>query len=92
MSCRLSYIISKQKKKRRRVKQYTKGCTITKEKKEEKRKERKKIMVAYLIFTRVRTTDKQQLEEYSKKVPATLAGYDFKILSAYSPFEVIFLI
>lgn len=47
-------------------------------------------MVAYMIFTRVKTTDKEQLEEYSKKVQATFNGHDVTFLSVNSPVEVLF--
>jgi uncharacterized protein (DUF1330 family) len=44
-------------------------------------------MSAYLIFTRDKTLDEQELAAYSKEVPATLAGHEFKILALYGLHE-----
>jgi uncharacterized protein (DUF1330 family) len=44
-------------------------------------------MSAYLIFTREKTLDEQQLAAYSRSVPATLAGHDFKVLALYGKHE-----
>jgi uncharacterized protein (DUF1330 family) len=44
-------------------------------------------MSAYLIFTRDKTIDPQEMAIYSKNVPATLAGHDFKLLALYGAHE-----
>lgn len=44
-------------------------------------------MTAYLIFTREKTLDGQELATYSKSVPATLAGHEFKVLALYGKHE-----
>jgi uncharacterized protein (DUF1330 family) len=40
-------------------------------------------MKGYLVFTRDKTLDKNELSIYSKEVPATFAGHEFKILALY---------
>jgi hypothetical protein len=45
-------------------------------------------MVAYIIFTRVKTTNQAELDTYSAAAPSTIAGHETKILSAYNKFEV----
>jgi uncharacterized protein (DUF1330 family) len=45
------------------------------------------LMKGYLIFTRDKTLDKNELDTYSKEVPATFAGHDFKILALYGAYE-----
>ena len=40
-------------------------------------------MSAYLIFTRDKTLDAQELTTYSKEVPATLAGHEANLLVLY---------
>jgi uncharacterized protein (DUF1330 family) len=44
-------------------------------------------MPAYLIFTRDKTLDEHELANYSKEVPATFAGHEFKILARYGAHE-----
>jgi uncharacterized protein (DUF1330 family) len=44
-------------------------------------------MKGYLVFTRDETLDKDELATYSKDVPATLAGHEFKILALYGAHE-----
>ena len=44
-------------------------------------------MSAYLIFTRDKTLDEQELATYSKEVPATLAGHTAKLLALYGKHE-----
>jgi uncharacterized protein (DUF1330 family) len=44
-------------------------------------------MSAYLIFTRDKTLDPQELATYSKDVPATLAGHEVKLLVLYGSHE-----
>lgn len=40
-------------------------------------------MPAYVVFMREKTLDASELETYSSKAPASLAGQPVKILSAY---------
>ncbi len=40
-------------------------------------------MSAYLVFTREKTLDKQELAVYSEQVPATLAGHQAKVHVLY---------
>jgi uncharacterized protein (DUF1330 family) len=44
-------------------------------------------MSAYLIFTRDKTLDAQELTTYSKEVPATLAGHEANLLVLYGSHE-----
>lgn len=44
-------------------------------------------MSAYIIFTREKTLDQNELDLYSKAVPATLAGHEVKILALYGSYE-----
>jgi uncharacterized protein (DUF1330 family) len=44
-------------------------------------------MSAYLIFTREKTLDSQELATYSKEVPPTLAGHNAKVLALYGKHE-----
>lgn len=44
-------------------------------------------MSAYLIFTRDKTLDEQELATYSKEASATLAGHVVKPLAFYSAHE-----
>jgi len=44
-------------------------------------------MPAYLVFTRDKTLDEHELATYSKDVPATFAGHEFKILALYGAHE-----
>ncbi len=44
-------------------------------------------MSAYLIFTRDKTLDPQELAVYSKEVRPTLAGHNAKLLAAYGKHE-----
>jgi uncharacterized protein (DUF1330 family) len=46
-------------------------------------------MAAYMIFTREKTRDSEQLAAYSKKAGATLAGHNVKPLVAYGKYEVL---
>jgi uncharacterized protein (DUF1330 family) len=44
-------------------------------------------MSAYMIFTREKTIDPQELAAYSKDVRATLAGHEVKLLVVYGSHE-----
>jgi hypothetical protein len=44
-------------------------------------------MSAYMVFTRDKTLDQNELNLYSKEVPATLAGHEVKILALYGRHE-----
>jgi uncharacterized protein (DUF1330 family) len=44
-------------------------------------------MKGYLVFTRDNTLDKNEMAIYSKEVPATFAGHEFKILALYGAYE-----
>jgi uncharacterized protein (DUF1330 family) len=44
-------------------------------------------MKGYLVFTRDKTLDKDEMATYSKEVPATFAGHEFKILARYGAYE-----
>ena len=44
-------------------------------------------MKGYLVFTRDNTLDKNEMAIYSKEVPATFAGHEFKILALYGAHE-----
>ncbi len=44
-------------------------------------------MSAYLVFTRDKTLDEHELAIYSKDVPATLAGYEVKLLAFFGSHE-----
>ena len=44
-------------------------------------------MSAYLIFTRNKMLDEQEMAAYSKDVPATLAGHPGKVLARYGAHE-----
>ncbi len=44
-------------------------------------------MSAYLIFTRDKTLDAQELATYSKEVPPTLVGHPAKLLALYGRHE-----
>jgi uncharacterized protein (DUF1330 family) len=44
-------------------------------------------MKGYLVFTRDKTVDKDELDTYQKDVPATFAGHEFKILALYGAHE-----
>jgi uncharacterized protein (DUF1330 family) len=44
-------------------------------------------MKGYLVFTRDKTLDKDELATYRKEVPATFAGHEFKILALYGTHE-----
>ncbi len=44
-------------------------------------------MSAYLIFTREKTLDAQELAAYSKEVPPTFAGHSAKLLAVYGKHE-----
>jgi uncharacterized protein (DUF1330 family) len=44
-------------------------------------------MKAYLVFTRDKTLDKNEMDTYSREVPTTFSGHDFKILALYGPYE-----
>jgi uncharacterized protein (DUF1330 family) len=47
-------------------------------------------MVAYIIFTRVRTRDAAQLKQYSDSRTKFLAGHNIKWLAPFgAPFEVL---
>jgi uncharacterized protein (DUF1330 family) len=44
-------------------------------------------MPAYVIFTRERTLEPQELQLYMDQVRATLDGHEFRLLAAYGPWE-----
>jgi uncharacterized protein (DUF1330 family) len=44
-------------------------------------------MSTYLVFTRDKTLNQAEMDIYSKDVPATFAGHDFKILALYGAYE-----
>ena len=44
-------------------------------------------MKGYLVFTRDKTLDKDEMATYSKEVPATFAGHEFKVLALYRAHE-----
>ena len=44
-------------------------------------------MKGYLVFTRDKTLDKNEMDTSSKEVPATFAGHDFKTLALYGAYE-----
>ena len=44
-------------------------------------------MKGYLVFTRDKTLDKDEMATYSKEVPATFAGHEFKTLARYGAYE-----
>jgi uncharacterized protein (DUF1330 family) len=44
-------------------------------------------MSAYLIFTRDKTLNGDELATYSKEVAATFAGHEFKALASYGQHE-----
>ena len=46
-------------------------------------------MAAYAIFTRDKTVDKAELQTYSQKAGATLAGHEVKALAVYGRHEVL---
>jgi len=48
-----------------------------------------KNMAAYMIFTREKTRDGEQLAAYSKRAGGTLAGHKVKPLVAYGNYEVM---
>ena len=44
-------------------------------------------MSAYIIFTREKTLDEQELAQYAKEAPATLAGHEVKPIAFYGAHE-----
>jgi uncharacterized protein (DUF1330 family) len=44
-------------------------------------------MKGYLVFTRDKMLDKDEMAAYSKEVPATFAGHELKILALYGAHE-----
>jgi uncharacterized protein (DUF1330 family) len=46
-------------------------------------------MAAYVVFTRESTRDAAELDAYSQKVGATLAGHPITVLAAYGRHEVL---
>jgi uncharacterized protein (DUF1330 family) len=44
-------------------------------------------MSTYMVFTREKMLDEHEMATYSKEVPATLAGHEFKILARYGGHE-----
>ena len=44
-------------------------------------------MSAYLVFTRDKMLDPQEMARYSKEVPATLTGHPVKVLALYGAHE-----
>jgi uncharacterized protein (DUF1330 family) len=50
-------------------------------------KSKGELMKGYLVFTREKMLDKDEMAIYSKEVPATLAGHEVKILALYGAYE-----
>ena len=46
-------------------------------------------MATYMVFTRESTKNAAELETYSEKVGATLAGHPVTVLAAYGQHEVV---
>ena len=46
-------------------------------------------MATYIVFTRESTRNAAELETYSQKVDATLAGHPITVLAAYGRHEVL---
>ncbi len=46
-------------------------------------------MSAYVIFTRVKTLDKAELEKYWSQIRATMEGHLIQVLVPYGKFEVL---
>jgi len=44
-------------------------------------------MSAYLVFTREKTINAEELATYMKMAPGTRAGHDSKVLARYGPHE-----
>jgi uncharacterized protein (DUF1330 family) len=44
-------------------------------------------MSAYMVFTRDKILDADEMAAYSKRVPATLAGHPVKVLALYGAHE-----
>jgi uncharacterized protein (DUF1330 family) len=44
-------------------------------------------MSAYVVFTRDKTVDEQELDAYSKEAPTTLAGHEVNVLASYGAHE-----
>jgi len=48
-----------------------------------------KTMAAYVIFTREKTLDQNEMEAYIKAAPAGFVGHTVKVLATHTEFEVI---
>jgi uncharacterized protein (DUF1330 family) len=46
-------------------------------------------MKGYIVFTREKTLDADEMGVYSEKVGATFAGHDVKVLARYGKYEVL---
>ena len=46
-------------------------------------------MSAYVVFTRTRTVDQKELEEYWAGIQATMKGHPIEVLVAYGKHEVL---
>src|SRR5258708_4402932 len=46
-------------------------------------------MAAYVVFTRVRTRNRAELDLYAKQAPAFLVGHNIKWLAHFGPCEVV---
>ena len=46
-------------------------------------------MPAYVVFTRTRTIDQEELEKYWAGIKATMKGHPIEVLVAYGNFEVL---
>ncbi len=46
-------------------------------------------MSAFAVFTREKTLDQAEMDEYTRKVKATFAGHQIKIHAAYGPQEML---
>jgi uncharacterized protein (DUF1330 family) len=46
-------------------------------------------MSAYVVFTRTKTIDRKELEEYWTGIQATMTGHPIEVLAAYGKHEVL---
>ncbi len=46
-------------------------------------------MPAYLVFTRTKTIDRKELEQYWAEVKPTMAGHPIEVLVAYGNYEML---
>jgi uncharacterized protein (DUF1330 family) len=50
---------------------------------------RRTIMSAYVVFTRTKTIDQEELEKYWNGIRATMKGHPIEVLVAYGKHEVL---